>query len=31
MTEAEGALGFVTKPFVEKEIIAAVDLALKER
>ena len=31
MTEAEGALGFVTKPFVEKEIIAAVDFALKER
>jgi two-component system chemotaxis response regulator CheY len=31
MTEAEGAMGFVTKPFVESEIIAAVDSALKER
>jgi two-component system chemotaxis response regulator CheY len=31
MTQEEGALGFVTKPFVEKEIIAAVETALKER
>jgi two-component system chemotaxis response regulator CheY len=30
MTEAEGARGFVTKPFAEKEIIAAVESALKE-
>jgi FixJ family two-component response regulator len=31
MTEAEGAMGFVTKPFVESEIIAAMDSALRER
>jgi two-component system, chemotaxis family, chemotaxis protein CheY len=31
LTRAEGATGFVTKPFVEKEIIAAVDSALKEQ
>jgi two-component system chemotaxis response regulator CheY len=30
MTKAEGAKGFVTKPFAEKEIIAAVESALKE-
>jgi two-component system, chemotaxis family, chemotaxis protein CheY len=30
LTEAEGAVGFVTKPFAEKEIIAAVEAALKE-
>ncbi|HYR89384.1 MAG TPA: response regulator [Terriglobia bacterium] len=30
MTEAEGARGFITKPFVEKEIIAAIEFALKE-
>jgi len=30
MTRAEGAAGFITKPFVEKEIIAAIDSALKE-
>jgi len=30
MIEAEGAKGFVTKPFAEREIIAAVDTALKE-
>src|SRR6185436_6579879 len=31
MTEAAGAMGFVTKPFIEKDIIAAVESALKER
>ena len=31
ISEAEGAMGFVTKPFIESEIIAAVDSALKER
>jgi two-component system, chemotaxis family, chemotaxis protein CheY len=31
MTEAAGAMGFVTKPFIEKDIIAAVEAALKER
>ena len=31
MSEAEGAMGFVTKPFVQSEIIAAVESALKER
>ena len=30
MTETEGAVGFVTKPFVEKEVMAAVESALKE-
>jgi len=30
MTEAEGAVGFVKKPFAETEIIAAVESALKE-
>ena len=30
MARAEGAAGFVTKPFVEREIIAAVDAALEE-
>jgi two-component system chemotaxis response regulator CheY len=30
LTRAGGAAGFVTKPFVEKEIIAAVESALKE-
>jgi len=31
ISEAEGAMGFVTKPFVQSEIIAAVESALKER
>ena len=31
LAETEGAVGFVTKPFVQKEIIAAVESALKER
>lgn len=31
ISEAEGAKGFVTKPFVQSEIIAAVESALKER
>ena len=31
MTEAEGAVAFVTKPFIDKEIIAAIESALKER
>jgi two-component system, chemotaxis family, chemotaxis protein CheY len=31
MTRAEGAAGFVTKPFIENEIIAAIDSALKEQ
>jgi len=31
MSKAEGAMGFVTKPFVQSEIIAAVESALKER
>jgi two-component system, chemotaxis family, chemotaxis protein CheY len=31
ITRAEGAAGFVTKPFVEQEIIAAVDAALREQ
>jgi two-component system chemotaxis response regulator CheY len=31
MTQAEGAVGFVTKPFIENEIIAAVQSALKEQ
>ena len=31
MTQAEGAVAFVTKPFAEKEILTAVDDALKER
>lgn len=30
LTEMEGAIGFVTKPFAEKEIIAAVESALRE-
>jgi len=30
LTLAEGAEGFVTKPFVENEILTAVDSALKE-
>ena len=30
LTEIEGAIGFVTKPFAEKEIIAAVESALME-
>ena len=30
LTRAAGAEGFVTKPFVESEILAAVDSALKE-
>ena len=30
ITREEGAVGFVTKPFVEEEIIAAVETALKE-
>ncbi len=31
LTETEGAIGFVTKPFDEKQIIAAVESALTER
>ncbi len=31
LTRAAGAAGFVTKPFVESEILMAVDSALKER
>jgi two-component system chemotaxis response regulator CheY len=31
LTRAAGAEGFVTKPFVEAEILKAVDSALKER
>jgi two-component system, chemotaxis family, chemotaxis protein CheY len=31
MTEEQGAAGFVTKPFVEKDVIDAVQTALKER
>jgi len=31
ISEAAGAMGFVTKPFVQSEIIAAVESALKER
>jgi two-component system, chemotaxis family, chemotaxis protein CheY len=30
LSETEGAIGFVTKPFDEKQIIAAVDSALKD-
>ena len=30
MTHTEGAIGFVTKPFVEKDVIAAVQSALTE-
>jgi two-component system chemotaxis response regulator CheY len=30
MTRAEGAVGFVTKPFVAQQLLAAVDSALKE-
>ena len=30
LTESEGAMGFVTKPFAEKDIIAAVESVLKE-
>jgi two-component system, chemotaxis family, chemotaxis protein CheY len=30
LTESEGAMGFVTKPFADKDIIAAVESALKE-
>jgi len=31
MTKEQGAAGFVTKPFVEKDVIDAVKTALKER
>jgi two-component system chemotaxis response regulator CheY len=31
MTEERGAAGFITKPFVEKDVMDAVQTALKER
>lgn len=31
LTREGGAVGFVAKPFIEEEIVAAVDSALKER
>jgi two-component system chemotaxis response regulator CheY len=31
LTETAGAVGFVTKPFVESEIVAAIESALTER
>ncbi len=30
MAEAAGACGFVTKPFVEKQVLSEVDAALRE-